>query len=69
MGVCQKIMSVFFKKRYFKKNSDQDDVEEDYEVENPCFRNYVPDYAIREKRPFLTSKGSYTMYVVHSGEN
>lgn len=68
MGFCQKIMSLFYSKNPSPRN---EEVEEDYEFENPFFGNHVPDhapsYAIREKRPFMNKKGFYNMYVVHSG--
>ena len=65
--MCQKIMSAFFKNKYCKSKRGHEDVEEDYEVENPYYRNRVSDYAIREKRPCLNKKGFYNIYVVHSG--
>lgn len=76
MGFCQRIMSLFYPK---SPNPRNEEVEEDYEFENPFFGNHVskcypgyvsnhaPSYAIREKRPFANKKGFYNMYVVHSG--
>ena len=69
MGMCQKIMSVLFKGKFFKIHCAHEDVEQDDDIENTyCSATYIPNYAIKEKRPLLNRKGSYSMYVVHSGD-
>lgn len=69
MGFCQKIISVFFKKKYFNRKFSHEDVDEDYDVENPLFTRHFTGYAIKEKRPFTNRTGFYNMYVVHSGHD
>ncbi len=62
-------MSVFYKKKVYENKLSNEDVEEDYDMKNPLFRNHYPDYAIKEKRRFMNKTGFYNIYVVHSGHD
>lgn len=68
MKLCQRIMSLFFKKRYTNEDALPEE-DECFEVKNPYFDHARPGYAIREKRPFLSGKGYYSIYVIDYGND